>query len=227
MHRREFLGLLGLVMFGGGMSAYGGRSHWGDLTGNKRILVIGAGLAGLAAAERIEAQWTWRDYLGARDCIGGRIWTSQKWPDLPLDLGATWIHGVKGNPITTIADELKASRLVTSYDRSVIYNTDGRLLTGSEEARLESIRSVFSVCFAKPRIRMRICWFGRQLLRWRRSSPIRRKQAVFRTFVYLATWSRSIGQRPSPIRALVEQRERVLWRRRLIYSGIQTPSPSF
>lgn len=140
MHRREFLGLLGLVMFGGGMSAYGGRSHWGDLTGNKRILVIGAGLAGLAAAKELKRNGHGVIILEARDRIGGRIWTSQKWPDLPLDLGATWIHGVKGNPITTIADELKASRLVTSYDRSVIYNTDGRLLTGSEEARLESIK---------------------------------------------------------------------------------------
>lgn len=78
--------------------------------------------------------------LEARDRIGGRIWTSNKWPDLPLDLGATWIHGTTGNPLSDLADRLGARRLATSYERTAIYNTNGQEISEAKEAKLESIR---------------------------------------------------------------------------------------
>lgn len=140
MHRREFLTLLGLVMFGGGMSACGGATEPGGMKSRKRILVIGAGLAGLAAARELKRNGHDVIVLEARERIGGRVWTSHQWSDLPLDLGATWIHGVEGNPITAIADELGASRLVTSYERSVIYDTNGRLLSHTQQEQLEIIQ---------------------------------------------------------------------------------------
>lgn len=118
----------------------GGVIHRGGGLARKRTLVIGAGLAGLAAARELKHHGHEVLVLEARDRLGGRIWTSNKWPDLPVDFGATWIHGVNGNPITGLADELKASRLITSYDRSVIYNTSGCLLTQSEEVQKDSIR---------------------------------------------------------------------------------------
>lgn len=31
---------------------------------------------------------------------GGRIWTSERWAGAPMDLGASWIHGIEDNPIT-------------------------------------------------------------------------------------------------------------------------------
>ncbi len=75
----------------------------------------------------------------ARERLGGRIWTSRKWPDIPLAFGASWIHGVEGNPITALADEIQARRLVTSYDKSVSYNTGGKILSEAEEAQKQSI----------------------------------------------------------------------------------------
>lgn len=140
MYRSDFLRLLGLVLLGGSARVCGGEINRGGISGNNRTLVIGAGLAGLAAAWELRRHGHEVVVLEARDRIGGRIWTSQKWPDLPLDLGATWIHGVSGNPITGLADGLQANRLVTSYKRTVTYNTSGRLLTQPEEAQLENIR---------------------------------------------------------------------------------------
>lgn len=63
------------------------------------VLVIGAGIAGLAAAGVVTAAGLSCSVVEARDRIGGRIWTADTWPDLPVDLGASWIHGTKDNPI--------------------------------------------------------------------------------------------------------------------------------
>lgn len=110
------------------------------MIGRERVLVIGAGLAGLAAARVLTRAGHEVLVLEARDRIGGRIWTSNKWPDLPLDLGASWIHGVAGNPITELAEQVGAKRLVTSYARTATYNSNGQLLSKAEEAQLDSIR---------------------------------------------------------------------------------------
>ncbi len=139
MSRRAFLQLLGLVLLSSGASASAGSIHRDERVSKSRTLVIGAGLAGLAAARELMRHGHDVVVLEARDRLGGRIWTSNQWPDVPLDLGATWIHGTKGNPITALADELEATRWSTSYDRSVIYNTSGQLLTQSEANQLETI----------------------------------------------------------------------------------------
>ena len=109
-------------------------------TRKKRIIVIGAGLAGLAAAKALQAQGHEVVVLEARDRIGGRIWTSSKWADMPLDLGATWIHGVKGNPLTSLAQSLQVKQITTSYDNSICYNTSGKALSSAEDASLEEVR---------------------------------------------------------------------------------------
>ncbi len=45
-----------------------------------RTLVIGAGLSGLAAAQKLKAAGHEVVVLEGRDRIGGRIWTSTRWP---------------------------------------------------------------------------------------------------------------------------------------------------
>lgn len=142
VNKREFLQLLGLI----GVAASTSLAPQAlaksapKATSKKRVLVIGAGLAGLAAARELARHGHQVQVLEARDRIGGRIWTSQHWPDLPVDFGATWIHGVEGNPITVLADELKAKRLITSYERTATYQADGELLTDAAAAELEKIR---------------------------------------------------------------------------------------
>ena len=70
----------------------------------KRIAVIGAGMAGLAAANHLQKLGHNVTVIEGRERIGGRIWTSTQWSNMPLDLGATWIHGTQGNPLTALAD---------------------------------------------------------------------------------------------------------------------------
>lgn len=141
MDRRNFLKIFGLTLVGSVNSSCGEESPgYTAASSKKRIVVIGAGLSGLAAAQELHRQGHEVVVVEARERIGGRIWTSSKWTDMPLDFGATWIHGTQGNPLTDLAAQINAKRLTTSYDRTVTYNTSGQPLSKAEEARLEDFR---------------------------------------------------------------------------------------
>jgi monoamine oxidase len=58
-----------------------------------RLVVIGADLAGLAAARALSNAGHTVTVLEARDPQGGRVHTLRLWPDLPVELGSGWIHG--------------------------------------------------------------------------------------------------------------------------------------
>jgi monoamine oxidase len=141
MYRRNFLKIFGLTMMGSAYSACSEKSQGHIATSSKkRVVVIGAGLSGLAAAQELHGHGHAVVVVEARDRIGGRIWTSSKWTDMPLDFGATWIHGTQGNPLTDLADKINAKRMTTSYDRATTYNTSGELLSNSEEVNLKNFR---------------------------------------------------------------------------------------
>jgi monoamine oxidase len=107
---------------------------------NSRVVIIGAGLAGLSAARDLVQREADVIIVEARDRIGGRIWTSRDWPDLPMDMGASWIHGVKGNPLTALAQEAGAKRIATSYDSAIAYDATGKTLeTESATAKAEAV----------------------------------------------------------------------------------------
>ena len=65
------------------------------------ILVLGAGVAGLAAARELSLAGFAVTVLEARDRIGGRIHTLRDGNDrLPIELGAEFVHG---SPPETLA----------------------------------------------------------------------------------------------------------------------------
>ncbi|MEY4768882.1 MAG: hypothetical protein RL637_1521 [Pseudomonadota bacterium] len=147
MHRRYFLKLLGMITAAGiPISQAQTAISKSTSLNKKRIIVIGAGLSGLAAAQKLQSAGHEVIILEARQRIGGRIWTSDRWSDIPLDFGATWIHGVTRNPLTALANQMGAKRLATDYNRSQIYNTSGYELTAAEEKRLENLSTkVFAI----------------------------------------------------------------------------------
>lgn len=104
----------------------------------RRTVVIGAGLAGLRAARDLGNGGHDVLVLEARDRPGGRVWTSRVWPDLPVDLGATWIHGLRGNPLTELAKTADAEHLATAYDSSLWLDRGGGAVP--MEAPLRSAR---------------------------------------------------------------------------------------
>lgn len=112
----------------GGLASLGtlgfGKASSGGVRG-QRVLVIGAGLAGLSAARDLARAGYDVSVIEARNRIGGRLHTSHLWPDLPMDLGASWIHGTHGNPLTALATEARARTVATSYDAALLLGPDG------------------------------------------------------------------------------------------------------
>jgi monoamine oxidase len=101
----------------------------------RRVLVLGAGMAGLGAAARLAKGGAEVTVIEARDRIGGRTHTSHLWPDLPVDMGASWIHGTKGNPVTRLARKVGLNITPTTYDRSVTFDQAGQHVDFIKPAR--------------------------------------------------------------------------------------------
>lgn len=102
------------------------------------VLVLGAGIAGLAAARTLADAGLRVIVLEARDRIGGRMWTDHSL-GMPLDLGASWIHGVKGNPIAELAAQWKVRTIPTNFDNFTTFHADGSELSTDEEEQMEEL----------------------------------------------------------------------------------------
>ena len=102
------------------------------------VIVIGAGVSGLAAAKTLADDGYSVIVLEGRDRIGGRVWTDRS-TGHTLDLGASWIHGTFLNPLTGLANEIGAQRVQTDYDNQVIYGPDGVELRDAAYAETESL----------------------------------------------------------------------------------------
>ncbi|WP_225836349.1 NAD(P)/FAD-dependent oxidoreductase [Streptomyces sp. NK08204] len=141
MHRRSFLqsaslgaALTPLAACRVGPADEGSTSASSD---RHKVIVVGAGISGLAAARRLADQGEDVVVLEARNRIGGRIWTSEKWAGVPLDLGASWIHGIDNNPIAALAAKAKARTVVTDPDSSTDYLPDGSEAGDAQERAIE------------------------------------------------------------------------------------------
>lgn len=82
------------------------------------VLVLGAGVAGLAAAQQLQAAGAEVIVLEARDRIGGRTTTLVR-EGFSLDLGASWIHGLRDNPLTELVEDAGLGLIETSVESSI------------------------------------------------------------------------------------------------------------
>nr|WP_090276838.1 FAD-dependent oxidoreductase [Mycolicibacterium komanii]CRL70355.1 monoamine oxidase [Mycolicibacterium komanii] len=114
--RREFLAGTGLITAATLLSACGDDHH----ADGEHVVVIGAGFAGLAAARRLADAGLRVTVLEARERIGGRTRTDSSL-GAPIDIGASWIHGTQGNPITALADDVGAKTVETDFDDFALF----------------------------------------------------------------------------------------------------------
>ena len=99
------------------------------------IIIIGAGISGLAAAKELSRYKMKVMVLEARDRVGGRIHTDRSWK-APIDLGASWIHGVRKNPISQLVRKFNLKTKETDYEAQEIYD-NGKALSKKEKQALE------------------------------------------------------------------------------------------
>ncbi|KAK4437444.1 Polyamine oxidase 2 [Sesamum alatum] len=93
-------------------------------TASPSVIVIGAGIAGITAARALHDASFQVMLLESRDRIGGRVHTDYSF-GFPVDLGASWLHGVsKQNPLASVIGRLGLPLYRTSGDNSVLYDHD-------------------------------------------------------------------------------------------------------
>jgi len=93
-----------------------------------RVLVVGAGAAGLAAARELTDLGHEVVVVEARDRLGGRVDTRRLGGAVPVDLGASWIHGVDGNPLTELASVAGAQLVPSDFDSVSVRDAVGSLI---------------------------------------------------------------------------------------------------
>ena len=143
MRRRRFVGQ-GLAAASAATAAALG---WRHVASSERqgadaapidALVIGAGLAGLACAQRLMAAGRRVVVLEARPRLGGRIWTERR-QGAAIDLGASWLHGIDNNPLYPLmSQQLGLSLRPTDALGRITIGPDGQRWTATRSAQAEA-----------------------------------------------------------------------------------------
>ena len=101
--------------------------------------MVGAGVAGLTAARALhDAGWQVVVVEG-RERLGGRTYTAD-FAGGRADLGGSWIHGAKNNPVAAYADAVGLRRYPHGVDPGWLYDAiDGASLSDDELLALYGI----------------------------------------------------------------------------------------
>tara|TARA_B100001939_G_scaffold340677_2_gene349158 strand:- start:30066 stop:31388 length:1323 start_codon:yes stop_codon:yes gene_type:complete len=101
---------------------------------NKKIIVIGAGMAGLTAARKLQDSGYSVEILEARNRAGGRMWTDTSL-GIPLDLGPAWVHGAeKSNPLASLVRQHSIGTFTSDSDSVALYHGGREISDASYEA---------------------------------------------------------------------------------------------
>lgn len=138
-------------------------------------IVVGAGLAGLAAARELDRLGRDVLVLEATDRVGGRAFVGRiatgrpGEAPVPVDYGGAWIHGVATNPLTALVDQMGFTRVRSELD--VPYYADGREATPEEHQLFNRAYEEFEEALAaavvhleyESRVAAEACEAGRQV----------------------------------------------------------------
>src|SRR6185436_56783 len=99
---------------------------------NPDVVIVGAGVAGLAAARVLNAGGRTVTILEASPRIGGRVFTDIATFGVPFDRGAAWIHGANENVMSRIAQSFHFD-LVAEEPEEIIF-VNGTRATAADVA---------------------------------------------------------------------------------------------
>ena len=102
---------------------------------HKKIIIIGAGISGLIAAQQLVKFGFDVKVLEARDRVGGRVVTFRK-NNFIADLGALVVTGLGGNPMTVIAKQISMS-LNKIKAKCPLYESIGNTVSKEKDEMVE------------------------------------------------------------------------------------------
>jgi len=100
-----------------------------------KVIIIGAGIAGLAAAQQLRSFGMEVVVVEARDRVGGRIATFRKGPYI-ADLGAMVVTGLGGNPITVLSKQVNME-LSKISQKCPLYESNGTTVPKDKDEMVE------------------------------------------------------------------------------------------
>lgn len=98
-----------------------------------KIVVVGAGFAGIGAARTLSEQGYNVEVVEARDRVGGRAYTADLGGDA-VDLGAAWLHDSRGNMLFDVVKELNVPNVNSNFSDALVTDVDG---AENPQAKLE------------------------------------------------------------------------------------------
>lgn len=119
MKRREFiinhskLGL-GALLLPSLFSACEEESLFENTTYNGKVIIIGAGVAGLYAGYLLKEKGIQFTILEASNRAGGRLGKNENFAEFPIDTGGQWLHG----EFSILGDLVKSTNTETFFDNS-------------------------------------------------------------------------------------------------------------
>ena len=107
------------------------------------VLVLGGGVAGLAAAQALRGSRR-VVVLEARERLGGRVRTEQFFDGTSCDLGAAWIHGCRDNVLSSVAQKCGAKLVETDWENALVFEAVGteKVVGRSREVEESELRKV-------------------------------------------------------------------------------------
>lgn len=141
MQRRKFikntLASLPLVLFAPSFFAESCASSEDKTESNgKSVMIVGGGISGLASAKKLKEKGFNVTVLESQEKIGGRLRTNRSL-GVGFDEGASWIHGIDGNPITTLAQQAGMETFYTNDESIESYDIGGILRSDSTYSNAE------------------------------------------------------------------------------------------
>ncbi|XP_011688273.1 PREDICTED: polyamine oxidase-like [Wasmannia auropunctata] len=118
------------------------RSTACNTTKETKIVIVGAGAAGIAAASRLSQRGV-NDFviLEANDRIGGRIYTKDFGENV-VDLGAQWVHGQIGNVVFELASKhnlLSSFAVQRDFSKQEFVTINGEIMPREDNIKILTI----------------------------------------------------------------------------------------